>query len=174
MGTAKTKTSKTTTNVLDLLTAQHLEVDTLFEKLEKGRGDKAAVFQELADKLAAHSTVEEKIFYPAAMMKKTDDLLHVSVEEHLQIKRTLADMLSLSPDSPEFEAKLDVLKEDVSHHAHEEEEDKLFPMLRKAMSEDELAALGNQVLEMFEQLLPQHPSRNVPNELAKAAPLPSA
>ncbi len=169
-----TGNSKNLLNVLDLLTAQHAEVDALFEKIEKGRGDKGAAFQELADKLAAHATIEEKIFYPAVMMKKTDDMLHESVEEHLQIKRTLADMLDLSIESPEFEAKCNVLKEDVSHHAHEEEEDKLFPMLRKAMSEDELAALGNQCLELFEQLMPQHPSRNVPNETAKAAPLPQA
>ncbi len=175
MGTAKTNSSASKTiNVLDLLTSQHAEVDALFEKIEKGRGDKGAAFQELADKLAAHATVEEKIFYPSVMSKKTDDMLHESVEEHLQIKRTLADMLTLSVDSPEFDAKCNVLKEDVSHHAHEEEEDKLFPMLRKSMSEDDLAALGNQVLEMFEQLIPNHPSRNVPNETAKAAPLPQA
>jgi hemerythrin superfamily protein len=172
MGTAKT--NKTSTNVLDLLTKQHAEVDALFEKLEKGTGNKQALFQELADKLAAHATVEEKLFYPQVMSKKTDDMLHESVEEHLQMKRTLADMLSLSVESAEFEAKLNVLKEDVAHHAHEEEEDKLFPIVRKAMSDDELAALGNQVLEMFERLLPQHPSKNVPNEIAKAAPLPAA
>ena len=69
-------------------------------------------------------------------------------------------------------AKLSVLKENVSHHAHEEEEDKLFPMLRKQMSADDLAALGNEVLAMFEQLMTQHPSMNVPNETAQAAPLP--
>ena len=172
MGTAKA--TKNSINVLDLLTAQHEEVDTLFEKLEKGTGNKQALFLELADKLAAHATVEEKVFYPQVMSKKTDDMLHEAVEEHLQMKRTLADMLSLSVESAEFEAKLDVLKEDVTHHAHEEEEDKLFPILRKSMSEDELAALGNEVLAMFERLMPMHPSKNVPNEIAKAAPLPVA
>lgn len=172
MGTAKN--TKMMTNVLDLLTAQHEEVDSLFEKLEQGTGNKQALFQELADKLAAHATVEEKLFYPQVMTKKTEDMLHESVEEHLQMKRTLADMLSLSVDSPEFEAKLNVLKEDVEHHAHEEEEEKLFPIVRKAMSDDELAALGNQVLEMFERLLPQHPAQNVRNEIEKAASLPAA
>jgi hemerythrin superfamily protein len=172
MGTAKS--NKTSTNVLDLLTAQHSEVDALFAKLEKGTANKDAVFQELADKVAAHATAEEKVFYPQVMSKQTNDMLHESVEEHLQVKRTLADMLSLATDSREFAAKLKVLKEDLSHHAHEEEEDKLFPMLRKSMSEDELAAIGNQVLELFENLLPQHPAKNVRNETAKAAPLPSA
>ena len=168
MGTAKAKTE---TNVLELLTSQHAEVDALIGKIEKGKNAKAS-FQEMADKLAAHATIEEKIFYPAVMSKKLDDLLHESVEEHLEIKRVLADMLRLDVGSPEFMAKLTVLKENLTHHAHEEEEDKMFPMLRKSMSEDELAAIGNQCLVMFEELLPQHPSRNVPNEIKKAAELP--
>jgi hemerythrin superfamily protein len=159
-------------NVLDLLTDQHKEVDQLMEQLEKGKGDPTALFQELADKLAAHATVEEKIFYPSVMMEKTKDLLLESVEEHLEIKRTLADMMQLDPRSDQFQAKLSVLKENVSHHAHEEEEDKMFPMLRKEMDADQLAALGNEVLAMFEQLMTMHPSANVPNETAKAAPLP--
>lgn len=169
MGTAKK--TKTETNVLELLTSQHAEVDALIEKIEKGKDAKAS-FQEMADKVAAHATIEEKIFYPAVMSKKLDDLLHESVEEHLEVKRVLADMLMLELGSDEFNAKLSVLKENLNHHAHEEEEDKMFPMVRKAMSEDELAAIGNQCLVMFEELLPQHPSRNLPNETKKAAPLP--
>ena len=170
MGTAK-RTTKTI-NVLDLLTDQHTEVDKLLEKLEKGKADKASLFQQLADKLAAHATIEEKIFYPGVMTAKTQDLLNESVEEHLEVKRLLADMLQLAPDSEAFEAKLSVLKENLSHHAHEEEEDKLFPMVRKQMDADQLAALGNQVLAMFEELMQQHPSQNVPNETAHAARLP--
>ncbi|HEV7558618.1 MAG TPA: hemerythrin domain-containing protein, partial [Kofleriaceae bacterium] len=155
--------------------SQHTEVDELFDKLEKGTGDRASLFAELADKLAAHATIEEKIFYPAAMNKSTSDMLHEAVEEHLEIKRMLADMLSLDPktDEDEFDAKLNVLKENVSHHAHEEEEDKLFPKLRKLMSEDDRAALGNEVLAMFESLIDQEPRRNVPSETAEAAPLPN-
>lgn len=162
-------------NVLDLLTSQHSEVDQLLEQLESGKGNRATVFRELADKLAAHATVEEKIFYPAVMQSKTSELLHESVEEHLAIKRVLADMLAMDPvrDAEAFDAKLSVLKEEVSHHAHEEEEEKLFPILRKAMSTDDLAAIGNEVLAQFEKLMEREPRRNVPSETAHAAPLPS-
>jgi hemerythrin superfamily protein len=161
-------------DVLELLTQQHQEVDQLFEKLEGGRGDRAKLFRELADKLAAHATVEEKIFYPSVMSPETDDQLHESVEEHLAIKRVLADLLDLSPDDEEFDAKLSVLKEEVSHHAHEEEEGKLFPKLRKSMSVGERAALGNEVLALFDTLLEHEPRFHVPEETAEAAPLPSA
>jgi hypothetical protein len=95
-----------TLDVLQILTSQHSEVDELFEKLESGKGDRAGLFAQLADKLAAHAAVEEKIFYPAAMAPQTSDLLHESVEEHLEIKRLLADMLDLDPsgDDDTFDA----------------------------------------------------------------------
>lgn len=171
MGTARTN-RKSTVDVLELLTSQHSEVDALFEQLEQRKGDVRAAFTELADKLAAHATVEERIFYPAVMAKDTSDMLHESVEEHLAIKRVLADLLTMDLSSDEFSAKLSVLKEEVSHHAHEEEEDKLFPKIRASLDADQLAALGNEVLALFEQLMPKHPAQNVPSETAEAAPLP--
>jgi len=172
MGTKAT--TKTTVDVLDLLQAQHEEVDLLIEQLEKGQGDRGALFMELADKLSAHATIEEKLFYPAIMAQETDELLHEAVEEHLEVKRLLADMMTMKLDDDDtFAAKLSVLKENLDHHAHEEEEGELFPMLRTSMSADERAGLGNECLSLFEQLLPQHPARNLAAETKAAAPLPS-
>lgn len=164
----------TTTDVCDLLSLQHKQADELIEKLEKGEGDRGALFTELADNLAAHATVEEKVFYPAILTKELDDKLHEAVEEHLSIKRLLADMITLSPGSDDFTAKLKVLKEQLQHHAHKEEEDELFPKVRSMLSADERAALGNEVLVMFEELMMTHPYRTLPSETAEAAQLPPA
>jgi hemerythrin superfamily protein len=166
--------AKNSTDVLQLLAEQHREVDALFEKIESGAGDPVALLAELADKLAAHAAAEEKVFYPAVMAQSTSDKLHESVEEHLQIKRVLADLIAMKPDHENFKAKIKVLKEDVSHHAHEEEEAKLFPVLRDALSADQLAAIGNDTLALFEDLMKGHPYKNVPNETKAAAPLPPA
>jgi hemerythrin superfamily protein len=163
-----------TTDVLELLSAQHDEVDALFEAIEQGKGNRRALFTELADKLAAHAAVEEKLFYPAVMAKTTGDLLKESVEEHLSIKRVLADLIAMRVDDDHFLAKLKVLKEQVSHHAHKEEEDKLFPKVRAMTTADERAALGNELLVMFEELMTSHPYKNVPAETEAAAPLPPA
>jgi hemerythrin superfamily protein len=174
MGTARTsQRNNKTIDILELLETQHREVDALLEQLEQRKGDLRAAFTELADKLAAHSTVEERIFYPSVMSSETNDLLHESVEEHLAVKRVLADLLTMDLSSDEFAAKLSVLKEQVSHHAHEEEEGRLFPKLRASLDADERAALGNEVLALFEQLLPKHPAQNVPAEITQAAPLPN-
>ena len=171
-------TMKETTDVLDLLQSQHAEVDELLARIEESDpANRPELFDELADKLVAHATVEEKIFYPAAMAKQTDELLHESVEDHLAIKRILAEMLELDPaddgDREEFEAQLAGLKEQVMRHAHDVEEGRLFPMLRALMDDDERAGLGNEVLAMFEELLPQHPCENIIGETNAPAPLPA-
>ena len=170
MGTVKPL--KSSTDVLDLLTSQHAEVDALFAKLESGKGNRPALFAELADKLAAHATVEEKIFYPAIMARETKKQLHEAVEEHLAIKRVLADLITMTLDDDTFKAKLAVLKEEVTHHAHREEEGELFPEVKSMFTSDERAALGNEVLVMFEDLMASSPRRNVPSEIVEAASLP--
>lgn len=162
-----------TIDALEMLRMQHKEVEDLIGKIEKANdpSKKMALFVELADKVAAHSTIEEKIFYPAVNADKTRELLVESVEEHLSVKRILADMLALDVEDEHFDAKLSVLKEQIRHHAHDEEEDMLFPKVRKLMSKDELAALGNEMMAMFEQLLERSPRKNVPAETAAPAPI---
>lgn len=163
-------------NAIALLKAQHKEVDELLEAIEKGRSMdlKKSRFQELANKLAAHAAIEERIFYPAVMAKQTEEILLESVEEHLSIKRVLADMLELDVEDDQFDAKLSVMKEQLEHHAHEEEEKDLFPKVQKAFEKEELEALGAEMLALFEELMEGQPSEAVPGETDQAAPLPSA
>jgi hemerythrin superfamily protein len=157
-----------------LLEEQHQEVDTLIARIEKAEGRvKGELFTQLADKVAAHSEIEEKLFYPAVMAKQTEELLLESVEEHLSVKRVLADMLTLSPDDNHFDAKLSVLKEQLRHHAHDEEERELFPKVRKLMSKDELSALGGEMTALFEKLVEKEPRKAVPAQTRSAAPLPT-
>lgn len=160
-----------TTDVVELLTAQHKEVDELIEKIEK-EGNRRDLFMQVANNLAAHATIEEKIFYPAVMAKDTNELLQEAVEEHLAIKRLLADLITMKLDKEQFDAKLSVLKEQVSHHAHKEEEDELFPKVEKMFSAEERAGLGGEMLAMFEDLMANNPAKHVLAETDVAAPLP--
>ena len=163
---------KDTIDALELLRSQHEEVEELIAQIERADGDhKAELFTELADKLAAHSAIEEKLFYPTVKARQTEDLLRESVEEHLAVKRILCDMLELDCGDDEFDAKLVVMKEEIRHHAHDEEEDQLFPQVERLLSPDERAALGNELCAMFEELLVQEPRRQVPSETDHAARL---
>jgi hypothetical protein len=159
-------------NALQLLEEQHEEVDELISQLEQTeKSARGELFAELADKLAAHAKIEEEIFYPAVMAKQTEEILLESVEEHLSVKRVLADMLDLDIDDEQFDAKLAVMKEQLEHHAHEEEEDELFPKVRKLLGADALEALGGEMAARFEELMERSPRKGVPAETDRPAPL---
>lgn len=132
-------------NAVDLLVTDHRRMESLLKALVETKGDeKAKRFTEVADILAAHVTIEEKIFYPAVKAKRTEDILLESLEEHLSIKRVLADLIALSPSDDTFDPKLHVLKEQVEHH-HKEEEGDLFPKVRKLFDHDHLSQLGEEM-----------------------------
>jgi hypothetical protein len=162
-----------TISALELLRSQHQEVDDLIEQIENSdeSDEKSELFRELADKIAAHATIEEKLFYPSAMADQTRELLVEATEEHLSVKRLLADMLDLEVDDEHFDGKLTVLKEQFRHHAHDAEESELFPLVETVLSEDELLALGNELLVMYEELIEQEPRKQVPAQTMEAAPL---
>jgi hypothetical protein len=50
-----------------------------------------------------------------------------SLEEHKQLKTILRELGKLSASSERFKPKFKALKDDVEHHASEEEEGKMFP-----------------------------------------------
>ena len=95
------------------------------------------------------------------------------MEEHLAIKRLLADLITMELGNDEFLAKLAVLKEQLAHHAHEEEEKELFPKVKKLFTEEERMGMGNEFLVMYEELVKSHPYKTVPSETANAAQLPT-
>jgi hemerythrin superfamily protein len=158
-------------DALKLLKQQHDEVEELLDSVEKARKQerKQALFNELADKLAAHATMEEQLFYPRVNAKQTKELVLESTEEHLAVKRVLADMLKLDVEDDRFDAKLSVLKEEVRHHARDEEEKELFPLVRKLLSREELTELGTQMEQLFTSVLENNPRNNVPMETEVAA-----
>jgi hemerythrin superfamily protein len=158
-------------NAIDLLKQQHDQVEELFKKIENAKSGKEELFDQIADALAVHSAIEEQHFYPATKDTRTEELLQEAVEEHLAVKRIIADLLEMEPDDPQFEAKIKVLKEQVEHHV-EEEEKELFPKVRKMHSKEELEDLGV-LMEDTAQELKQRgaPRMQVPKETGTAAPI---
>lgn len=135
-------------NALELLKQDHHAVKELFEQAESATDEKQKrkLFDEIQTELETHAKIEESIFYPA--MQKNEELKDMvleSIEEHKQIKTLLREIDSLKADSEKFEPKLKVLMENVSHHAEEEEEGKMFPKVRQLVSEQDLEALGQEL-----------------------------
>ncbi len=162
-----------TINALDVLIEQHDDVEDLITRIEAcgDSGEKETLFMELADKVAAHAATEERIFYPSVMSEETMDLLLESTEEHLAVKRVLADMVGMDVDDERFDAKLTVLRDSFLHHARDEEEGQLFPILREELTGETLAMLGTEMSAMFDTLLEREPRLNVASETGQAATL---
>ena len=132
---------------------------------------RAAGLARVGDDLTKHITSEEQVFYPAVKAKRTEDILLESLEEHLSLKRLLADLLTLDPAAETWEPKFKVLKEQTEHH-HEEEEEKLFPKVRKALDAAELENLGQQMLALQQTLQRAGDPRDaVVEQTDEAAPL---
>jgi hypothetical protein len=156
-----------------LLRRQHEEVISQMKQFEKTNSEaqRRKLFISIADALAAHATIEEKLFYPTAYRgEELQDILRQAVEEHLSVKRIISDLLSMEVGDEQFEAKMVVLRELVEHHV-EEEHKEIFPKVKKQMSRTELLALGEEMESMFDELIETEPRQNVPTETAHAAQL---
>lgn len=159
-------------NAIELLVQQHRKLESdLKALLEMAAEKRQAKFDKVADLLMAHVLVEEQYFYPAVKAKRTEDVLMESLEEHLSLKRLLADLVAMPSTDPHFEPKLQVLKEQAEHH-HDEEEEKLFPPTRKILSAEELEALGATMDAAQKKLLTGHPRDLVRAQTDEAAELP--
>jgi hemerythrin superfamily protein len=155
-----------------LLRKQHAEVKTLFGNFKSADGDeqRLELFEQIADALAAHCVIEEKLFYPSVYVGPLKELLQEAVEEHLAAKRLIADLLDLEPEDEQFDAKMTLLEEEIEHHVRQEE-DQLFPKVKKTFALEDLSALGEQMEDLFDELQDTEPRLLVSAETGAAAPL---
>lgn len=160
-------------DAIDLLIRQHRQMEAAMKRVLDASGDTQtkSLFREVADDLTVHIESEEQIFYPAVRAKRTEDTLLESLEEHLSLKRLVADLLALEPSEQTFEPKFKVLKEQAEHH-HEEEEENLFPQAKKLLDAAQREALGKQMLALQERLEQKgEPRERVASQTDAAAPL---
>jgi hemerythrin superfamily protein len=132
---------------LELLKQDHQKVKELFEQAEDSEAgtEQKRIFRQIKTELETHSRIEESVFYPA--MQKHQELkgmVREALEEHNQVS-LLKEMENLVDDSEKFDSKLQMLMEDVEHHAEEEEEGKMFPKVREIVERATLDKLGQEL-----------------------------
>jgi hypothetical protein len=160
-------------DAIQFLTDQHALLEERFDAAVDAADprERAALAAEAGDQLAVHIAAEEAVFYPAVKARRTEDILLESLEEHLSLKRLLADLLDVAADDPTYEAKLKVLREQTVHHHHEEEEH-LFPQVRRCLDAPELEALGRDMLAHQKRMLRAgQPREAIAEDTERAAPL---
>jgi hemerythrin-like domain-containing protein len=116
-------------------------------------------------------SVEEQVFYPGSKQEKTEDLLREAVEEHLSVRKILADIMGTEQDDPQHDAKLNVLEEQVERHV-DEEENELFPLASRNCSREELSEMGARMEQLAEELRAAgSPSSDIPGQTDEPTPL---
>jgi hemerythrin-like domain-containing protein len=135
----------------EMLKDDHDRVRGLFREYES-QGDRAhqrkrALVDQVSNELEIHAKLEEQIFYQAfrgVRDEKPRDIVRESFEEHLIVKRLVAELAAMEPSDEQYDAKVTVLKELVEHHAKEEEDD-LFPAAERQLGDERLRELGREM-----------------------------
>lgn len=145
-------------DAITLLKEDHQKLKKLMDELEKtterGVKTRKELFGKLMAELTVHEKIEEDIFYPEvkerAETKKVEELIAESFEEHHFVDMIAAEIKKTPFEAEEWGAKFKVMKENIEHHAIEEEEGKLFPKVRRAFTAAELKDMGTRMLELKE------------------------
>jgi hemerythrin superfamily protein len=137
-----------TPGATDLLVHHHRLVEQLFERLESSRKGFDGTLRELADDLAAHISIEERLFYPA-VRKVGPEVILEGLEEHAMGRFALRRLLGTRASDKELKTRLKALKELMTTHHHEEERE-LFPAVRRLMSDAVLEKLGAKMRALFD------------------------
>jgi hemerythrin-like domain-containing protein len=145
-------------DAVELIKSDHRTVEKLFREYEeageRAHKTKQRLVEQITEELQVHATIEEETFYPAVERKARKDgkeLVAEAVEEHHLVKVTLAELAELTPEDDAFDAKAQVLMENVRHHV-EEEESEMLPQAEKLLDREELARLGEEMAARKRQL----------------------
>jgi hemerythrin superfamily protein len=135
-------------NAIDFLIKEHEKVRHTLAEIDNDchrEATKMKMFDSLCQDLIRHEEMEHKIWYPHFKNDKrlSETVKHLLSEEKGAEKaiKKFENITSLQA----WEEKFSKFKEDVEHHASEEEHD-LFPQVKNLLDEAELEKIG---LEMY-------------------------
>lgn len=163
-------------NALELIADDHREVESLFQQYEATTDpdEQTRLVHEAIHELAVHGEVEELLFYPRVreLAPQGDRLAEDALHEHVEMKKTLNDLDSMSAQDAGFHDRMRELMAEVRHHVGEEENE-IFPGIRQVMSTEDLDELG-QRMQRAKAVVPTRPHPHAPTSPgAKAAAAPA-
>lgn len=147
--------SRNPPSIIDLLKADHREVEQLFAQFEHSDGEAkrlSFLASQIGQALTIHAEIEETLLYPAMLRLMDEEGIDLTCEatvEHGTLRGLIAGMNGKDASQPMVKAYVKVLKEYVEHHVREEEKE-LFPRVEKL--DLDLVALGEDALALKEQL----------------------
>src|SRR3954453_12040091 len=138
-------------DALQLLTSDHNRVRGLFTLFKQAHeaedtGRLQSIAEKIMQELTVHTAIEEEVFYPQVKSRSEEisELVDESMQEHHVVKVLMGELGTVEPGGADWVAKMQVLIENVDHHA-EEEEKEMFPKVRSASDGNELESLGTRL-----------------------------
>jgi hypothetical protein len=134
-------------DVVDLLMAQHRQVDGFFSKVRATEGaEKREAFSTLVEVLHRHEGAEQQTIHTVLRDLGGDaaDVVTRRMGEEEAADRAITDLISLPVDHPAFTSRLAELQEMVHVHAAREESEE-FPLLRTLVPGAQLRRMANEV-----------------------------
>lgn len=130
-------------DALELLTAQHEELDELCDRVARSRD--ADTFELFADKLAHHLAVEQALLYPAIGAQVSCDVMNEVLAEHVAIKHLLSKLVWRGVEDDDFGILFERVRDLLVGHAAWQE-DQLFTTAAESLPPDQLAALCDDLM----------------------------
>ena len=155
MITAVTPTpSRRRTDAISLLCADHARLASLFETFETVKDNvlrKGHLARLICMEVGLHSSVEEKVFYPAASVAIGDPLiLDEDADMHAFGKQLTRELARMPADDPHFDTRVTMLGKYLRHHG-EREQREIFSKVMKAGID--LKELGARILQHKGELI---------------------
>jgi len=132
-------------NIFEALRISHDAQRALADHLVKTQGDsqdRKSLFKELKRELAAHAAAEERFFYvPLIAHDMTQEPSRHGIAEHHQMDKLVETLESTDFSSPAWLAAARELHHKIHHHL-EDEEQGIFQLAGKVLSEAEKLSLA--------------------------------
>jgi hypothetical protein len=154
----KRSASRKLGEAMAMLKADHDKVKKMFKEFEKLHEDEAdeeaqQLATQICNELKIHTALEEEIFYPEVRNAIEDeDLMNEAEVEHASAKQLIEQIEGMDASDEKWAAKVTVLGEYVNHHI-KEEQDEMFPEVRKAKLDEQ--DLAERMMERKQELMSQ-------------------
>jgi hemerythrin-like domain-containing protein len=129
------------------LKRDHREASAMLKTLADSKQPtptRRATAEKLAAALRLHMEIEERFVYPLVEDRVGAEAEQEAENEHKLAREGVSKMLEFV-EEPGFGAVVSMLTAGIKHHVREEETE-IFPKLKKKLTRDELAELGEAVL----------------------------
>lgn len=134
-------------NIFEALRISHVTQRALADHLIQTQGDspeRASLFSELKRELAAHAAAEERFFYvPLIAHDMTQEPSRHGIAEHHQMDKLVEELESTDFSSPGWLITAKALHHKIHHHL-EDEEQSVFQLAGKVLSEAEKLSLAKE------------------------------